>query len=71
MEWNPETNWVFEVGLLEWEDAETFSPFPDAVEGRFDAQLADFFRESGVPDEQIIYLQDKEATLETIRESLP
>lgn len=71
MEWNPETTWVFAVGLLEWEDAETFSPFPDAVEGRFDAQLVDFFRESGVPDEQIIYLQDKEATLETIRESLP
>lgn len=71
MEWNPETTWVFAVGLLEWEDAETFSPFPDAVEGRFDAQLVDSFRESGVPDEQIIYLQDKEATLETIRESLP
>ncbi len=71
MEWNPETTWVFAVGLLEWEDSETFSPFPDAVEGRFDAQLVDFFRESGVPYQQIIYLQDKEATLETIRESLP
>jgi hypothetical protein len=71
MEWNPETTWVFAVGLLEWEDSETFSSFPDAVEGRFDAQLVDFFRESGVPDQQIIYLQDKEATLETIRESLP
>ncbi len=71
MEWNPETTWVFAVGLLEWEDSETFAPFPDAVEGRFDQQLVDFFRESGVPDEQIIYLQDKEATLEKIRESLP
>jgi hypothetical protein len=71
MEWNPETTWVFAVGILEWEDSETFVSFPDAVEGRFDGQLVDFFRESGVPDEQIIYLQDKEATLETIRESLP
>ncbi len=71
MEWNPETTWIFAVGLLEWEDSETFASFPDAVEGRFDEQLVDFFRESGVPDEQIIYLQDKEATLETIRESLP
>ncbi len=71
MEWNPETTWVFAVGLLEWEDSETFASFPDAVEGRFDAQLVDFFRESGVPDKQIIYLQDKEATLEIIRESLP
>ncbi len=71
MEWNPETTWVFAVGLLEWEDSETFPSFPDAVEGRFDAQLVDFFRKSGIPDEQIIYLQDREATLETIRESLP
>jgi Caspase domain/Agenet domain len=71
MEWNPETTWFFAVGLLEWEDSETFSPFPDAVEGRLDAQLVDFFRASGVPDEQIIYLQDGEATLEAIQESFP
>lgn len=71
MEWNPETTWVFAVGLLEWEDSETFSPFPDAVDGRSDAQLVDFFRESGVPDDRIIYLQDGEATLEAIQESFP
>jgi Caspase domain/Agenet domain len=69
MEWQPENTWLFAIGLLEWEDGETFAPFPDAVANRFDAQLVDFFRESGVPEEQIVYLQDAKATLENIQAS--
>jgi len=71
MEWNAETTWLFAVGLLEWQDSESLAPFPDAVPNRSDAQLVDFFRDRGVPDEQMIYLQDSEATLDAIRSSLP
>lgn len=69
-EWYPEKTRVFVVGLLEWENAELWAPFPDAVEGRFDAKLVDFFQAQGVPESQIVYLQDGEATLEAIQESL-
>lgn len=68
MEWQPEKTWIFAVGLLEWEDGESFSPFPEAEVGRFDAQLVDFFQKAGIPENQIIYLQDQKATLETIQE---
>ncbi|MBD2313898.1 caspase family protein [Desertifilum sp. FACHB-1129] len=69
-EWSPETTRVFVVGLLEWEDPEIWAPFPDAVPGRFDAKLVQFFKSQGVPESQIVYLQDSEATLEAIQESL-
>ena len=69
-DWNPETTWVFAVGILEWENSETWDSFPDAMAGRFDEKLIDFFRSQGVPDEQIIYLQDEEATLDAIQENL-
>ncbi len=71
MKWNPETTWLFAVGLLEWQDSENFAPFPDAVPNRSDAQLVEFCRDQGVPDAQIIYLQDKQATLSAIRSQLP
>jgi hypothetical protein len=41
--WEPEKTWVFAVGILEWEHGETWAPFPDAVEGRFDEKLVNFF----------------------------
>jgi Caspase domain/Agenet domain len=71
MELNPETTWVFAVGLLEWENSDFLPSFPEAIAGRFDARLVDFFRQQGVPDEQIIYLQDEAATLEEIQSQLP
>ena len=71
MQWQPDTTWVFAVGLLEWEDPEFLPSFPEAVAGRFDARLVEFFQAQGVPDEQIVYLQDSEATLEAIQAKLP
>ncbi len=71
MEWQPQTTWIFAVGLLEWEDPEFLTSFPEAVAGRFDARLVEFFQAQGVPDEQIVYLQDSEATLEAIQAKLP
>src|SRR5215212_3265 len=58
--WQPARTWVFVVGTLEWQDKETFESFPK--ENRRDRELVRFFREQGVPAEQIVYLQDRAAT---------
>jgi hypothetical protein len=70
-DWQPEKTWVFAVGILEWKNTDTFPSFPDAVPGRFDEKLVNFFGAQGVPDEQVIYLKDKEATIDKIREQFP
>jgi hypothetical protein len=56
------------VGVLEWKDKDTFDSFPK--ENRLDRELVRFFRERGVPETQIIYLQDRQATTSKIRQSL-
>ncbi|MBA3534202.1 MAG: caspase family protein [Ardenticatenales bacterium] len=66
--WKPESTWLFVVGTLEWKNSDMFSPFPQ--EQRRDAALVDFFKESGVPQGQIIYLQDKHATSERINKEM-
>ena len=62
LDWDPETTRVFIVGLLEWERADIWNSFPDCKPNRRDQQLADYFREAGVPADQFVYLQDAEAT---------
>jgi hypothetical protein len=64
LDWQPEKTWVFVVGVLSWKHSETFGSFP--VKNRRDAALVDFFKQSGVPASQIVYLQDKEATQQRI-----
>ncbi|MFQ3671620.1 MAG: caspase family protein [Verrucomicrobiia bacterium] len=68
LQWDPDKTSVFIVGTLEWQDAETFAPFPK--DNRRDAQLVAWFKKQGVPDNRIVYLQDRQATLQTIRQSL-
>jgi hypothetical protein len=58
--WSPEQVRVFVVGTLEWKFPEYFSPFPK--ENRRDAALVKWFRTLGVPQSQLVYLQDKQAT---------
>ena len=62
--WQPEKTWVFVVGVLSWKHSEIFGSFP--VKNRRDAALVDFFKQSGVPQAQIVYLQDKQATQQRI-----
>ena len=62
VDWDPEKTWVFVVGLLEWQHADLWSPFPSCQKDRRDEQLVEYFRDAGVPDEQITYLKDKKAT---------
>jgi hypothetical protein len=59
-DWQPQRTWVFIVGTLRWQHSEMFESFPQ--QNRRDAQLADFFRRQGVPPEQMVYLQDEQAT---------
>ena len=68
LNWNPERTWLFVVGILEWQDADSFSPFPK--QNRRDAALVEFFRSAGVPADQISYLQDHEATTPRIQREL-
>lgn len=62
VDWNPKKTWVFVVGILEWQRADLWSPFPAAVKDRRDEQLVQHFRAAGVPAERIVYLKDAQAT---------
>jgi Caspase domain/RNA binding activity-knot of a chromodomain len=62
--WQPEKTWVFVVGVLSWKHHEMFGSFP--IKNRRNAALVDFFKQRGVPETQIVYLQDKQATQQRI-----
>jgi hypothetical protein len=62
--WQPQKTWVFVVGVLSWKHSEMFGSFP--VKNRRDQALVDFFKQSGVPEAQIVYLQDKQARQQRI-----
>jgi hypothetical protein len=66
--WEPARTWVFMVGVLEFQDAVGYPPFPK--EGRLDTRLLQVLKRRGVPDEQVVYLQDQQATLARIQEEL-
>lgn len=68
IDWQPQRTWVFVVGTLEWKDSESFSSFPK--ENRRDRELVSFFRRQGVPEAQITYLQDSQATTRRIQNAL-
>src|SRR5947208_2704573 len=63
--WQPQRTWVFIVGTLKWQHADMFDSFPQT--NRRDKQLADYFRKQGVPDSQLIYLQDEQATTRRVK----
>jgi RNA binding activity-knot of a chromodomain/Caspase domain len=62
--WQPEKTWVFVVGVLHWKHRDMFGSFP--VKNRRDASLVELFKQRGVPETQIVYLQDKQATQQQI-----
>jgi hypothetical protein len=57
---SPDRTWVVVIGVLDFRDRESFEPFPKA--NRRDARLVAYFRNRGVPTEQIVYLRDAGAT---------
>lgn len=66
--WSPEHTWVFVVGTLVWKQSDDFSAFPQ--KNRRDAALVEFFRAQGVPQAQIAYLCDRQATTRSINQTL-
>jgi hypothetical protein len=70
LDWRPERTWVFAVGVLEWKDPDVWPGFPNAKPNRRDAELVRYFRTSGVANDRIVYLQDKQATREKIQQEL-
>ena len=56
------------IGTLEWKHEDQFDPFPK--ERRRDAALVRFFQQAGVPETQILYLRDRQATLQQIEAAL-
>lgn len=68
-DWQPQHTWVYVVGVLQWEHRDMFNSFPQT--NRRDAQFVEFFRQQGVPDEQIIFLKDAQATSRRVHSSFP
>jgi hypothetical protein len=66
-EWQPQRTWVFVVGTLQWKHRDLFDSFPQT--NRRDAQLVEFFRRQGVPEQQLVYLQDARATTRQVKNS--
>ena len=64
-DWQPQRTWVFIVGTLKWKHSDVFTSFPQT--NRRDAQLVDFFRRQGVPRDQLVYLQDAQATTRRVK----
>ncbi len=57
------------VGVLKWQHRDMFDSFPQT--NRRDAQLAEFFRQQGVPNDHIIFLEDNQATSRGVHNTFP
>jgi len=68
-DWQPQRTWVFAVGILQFQHKDMFDSFPE--KNRRDAQLIDFFRQQGVPESQILFLKDAQATSRRVQNSFP
>ncbi|MEO7672718.1 MAG: agenet domain-containing protein [Pyrinomonadaceae bacterium] len=65
-QWNPQKTWVFFAGLVEWNNS-TWGRYEQ--KNRRDEILVNLLRERGVPENQIVYLKDSEATQANIEKS--
>lgn len=62
--WEPKKTWVFATGVILYPSGQEWPQ-----EGRRDAELIELLKTSGVPKEQILYTQDKSATLKETQKS--
>jgi len=60
---------VFVVGILEWQHKDMFDSFPQ--QNRRDAQLVEYFRQQGVPESQLFFLKDTQATSRRVQNTFP
>jgi len=66
--WDPKNTRVFMVGVLEWQDAATFSSFDKT--GRLDEEIFNFFKNAGVPAAQMLFIKDKEALTQGLNKKM-
>ncbi len=64
--WQPARTWVFAVGVLKFDNLK-LATWPD--EGRVDAAMLDAFRQRGVPDGQIVFIKNEQATKANVTRS--
>jgi hypothetical protein len=65
--WDPQTTWVFAVGVIRFDDP-TIPTYPE--KGRVDAQLMTAFARRGVPKDHLVFLRDSQATEARIMQRL-
>ncbi|MBE7493042.1 MAG: caspase family protein [Planctomycetes bacterium] len=65
--WNPAKTRVFAVGVLNFAD-KTLGTWPD--EGRVDSVMIEALKKRGVPDANIVFLKNGDATRETVEKKL-
>lgn len=65
--WDTKRTYALVIGILEWRDKELAS-FPK--KNRQDRALVKALQGAGVPSDQIVYLEDKQATLAAIRTAM-
>ncbi|MFO1040794.1 MAG: hypothetical protein U0941_03360 [Planctomycetaceae bacterium] len=70
LDWQPERTSLFAVGVLEWQDPAVWRGMANAQKNRRDAQLVQHFQTAGVPQDRIVYLQDRQATRQRIQRDL-
>lgn len=63
--WEPAKTWIFAVGVLQF-DNKSLTTWPD--KDRVDAKLLEVCRKRGVPEGQIVFIKNEEATLRNVRE---
>ena len=69
LDWQPRKTWLFAVGVLEWQHSDAWPAMPNAQVNRRDVQLVEHFRTAGVPERQIVFLQDRHATRKKIQQA--
>ncbi|MBC7541345.1 MAG: caspase family protein [Candidatus Sericytochromatia bacterium] len=65
--WEPAKTYALLVGILEWQDKSGLASFPQ--KDRQDKVLQDQFLANGVPADHLVYLSDKAATGDAIRQA--
>lgn len=65
--WQPAKTWVFAVGVLQFDDAK-LQTYPE--KGRVDAVMIDVLKRRGVPDDQIVFIRNEQATKDHLQREL-
>lgn len=65
VDWEPARTWVLMVGVEVFKNNDTYADMPDP--NREDQKLYELFIKRGVPEAQIVFLKDENATLENIK----